>query len=257
MDLGLEGKVAMVTGASRGLGRECALALAREGCRLAICARGPEDLERTAGQLRALGAEVLAEPADVTKEEDARRFFESALARFGRVDILVNNVGGSRGRTLEDTPDDLFRYVMELNFWSAVRMTRLAVPGMKERKWGRIIHIASIWGREYGGGLAYMTAKSALISFSKHLALELAPHNVLVNCVAPGSILFPGGAWDRFVQSSPPEVVRDFIRHNLPMGRFGWPEPIGALVAFLASEQAGLITGACYNIDGGQSRSLI
>jgi 3-oxoacyl-[acyl-carrier protein] reductase len=128
---------------------------------------------------------------------------------------------------------------------------------MKERGWGRIISISSIYGREHGGGLTYMTAKAALIAFSKHLALEVAGTGVTVNTVAPGSIEFPGGGWERFQQSNSPEVVQEFVRNNLPMGRFGWPEPVGALVAFLASTQADLLTGTSINIDGGQSRSLI
>ena len=128
---------------------------------------------------------------------------------------------------------------------------------MKDRRWGRIVNIASIWGREYGGGLGYMTAKAALIAFSKHMALSLASYNVLVNTLAPGSIQFPGGNWDRFVNGNPPEVVEAFIAHQLPMGKFGWPEPVGAMVAFLCSEKADLITGASINVDGGQSKSLI
>jgi 3-oxoacyl-[acyl-carrier protein] reductase len=127
---------------------------------------------------------------------------------------------------------------------------------MKAQKWGRIINIASIYGREHGGSIDYMTGKAGLIAFSKHLALQMAPYGVLVNCVAPGSIDFPGSSWDRFQKTQPPEVVKEFINRNLPMGRFGWPEPIGETVAFLASDRANLITGACINIDGGQSRSL-
>ena len=258
MDLGIKGRVAIVTGGSRGLGRQAALALAREGCRTVICARGEERLRATAQELRGLGAEVVAVPADVTQEEDARRLYQAAVDAFGQVDILVNNVGGSRGPAgVELSPEGLLRHVMELNLFSAVRLIHLALPGMQQRRWGRIINIASIYGREHGGSRAYMTAKAALIAFTKHLALELAPHGVLVNSVAPGSIRFPGGTWDRYVQSNPPEVVNEFIARNLPMGRFGWPEPVGELVAFLASDRADLITGACINVDGGQSHSLI
>jgi 3-oxoacyl-[acyl-carrier protein] reductase len=174
------------------------------------------------------------------------------------VDILVNNVGGRRGgQSLEDTTEQDFLDALMLNLFSAIRLTRLALPEMRRRRWGRIINIASIWGREYGGTIAYMTAKAALIAFTKGLARQVAKDNVLVNSVAPGSILFPGGGWDRFIRTNPPEVVEEFIARNLPMGRFGWPEPVGDLVAFLASERASLITGACINIDGGQSYSLI
>jgi 3-oxoacyl-[acyl-carrier protein] reductase len=128
---------------------------------------------------------------------------------------------------------------------------------MRERGWGRIVSIASIWGREHGGTLAYMSAKAALIAATKHHAVELAKDGITCNTVAPGSILFPGGVWDRFVSSQPKETVAAFVAENLPLGRFGWPEPVGDLVAYLASERAGLITGACINVDGGQSKSLI
>jgi 3-oxoacyl-[acyl-carrier protein] reductase len=145
---------------------------------------------------------------------------------------------------------------MEVNLISAVRMTKLALPHMQAQGWGRVINIASIYGREHGGSVDYMTGKAGMIAFSKHLALQLAQTGVLVNCVAPGSIDFPGSTWDRFQQNNPPEVVAEFIARNLPAGKFGWPEPIGETVAFLASDRADLITGTCINVDGGQSKSL-
>jgi 3-oxoacyl-[acyl-carrier protein] reductase len=258
MDLGIHGRVAIVTGGSRGLGRSAALSLAREGVRVAICARNPEDLHRTVQELRDLGAEAMGVVADVTHPEGPEKVYRETLERYGQVDILVNNLGGRRGgQSLEDTTEQDFLDALMLNLFSAIRLTRLALPEMRRRRWGRIINIASIWGREYGGTIAYMTAKAALIAFTKGLARQVAKDNVLVNSVAPGSILFPGGGWDRFIRTNPPEVVEEFIARNLPMGRFGWPEPVGDLVAFLASERASLITGACINIDGGQSYSLI
>jgi 3-oxoacyl-[acyl-carrier protein] reductase len=129
---------------------------------------------------------------------------------------------------------------------------------MQARKWGRVINISSIYGREHGGPSApYMTAKAAMIAVTKHAALTVAKDGVTVNAVAPGSILFPGGGWERWMKNNSEETVRDFIKSNLPMGKFGWPEPIGATVAFLASRQADLIAGACINVDGGQSHSLV
>ncbi len=258
MDLGIQGRVAIVTGGSRGLGRSCALSLAREGVRVAICARNPEDLHRTVAELRALGTEALGVVTDMASPAGPEQVYRETVARFGQVDILVNNVGGRRGgQSLEDTTEQDFLETLALNLFSAIRLTKLALPEMRRRRWGRVINIASIWGREYGGTIAYMTAKAALIAFTKNLARQVAKDNVLVNSVAPGSILFPGGGWDRFIRTSPPEVVEAFIERHLPMGRFGWPEPVGDLVAFLASERASLITGACINIDGGQSYSLI
>ena len=257
MDLGLQGRVAMVTGGSHGLGRQAAVALGREGCKVAICARGAEQLEETRSELAEAGMEVIGVQADVTNKDDLSRFHKETVSALGEVDILVNNVGGRRGTVdFLETGMDLFREGLEVNLFSAVELVALVLPHMREQKWGRVISISSIYGREYGGSVDYMTGKAGLIAFSKHLALNLAPENVLVNCIAPGSIDFPGSTWDRFQQNNTPEVVDEFIARNLPAGKFGWPEPIGETVAFLASDRADLITGTCLNVDGGQSRSL-
>ena len=258
MDLALQGKVAMITGGSHGLGKQAADSLAREGCKVAICARGQENLDATVAELTAKGYEVLAVQADVMKQEDLKNFHDQTVNAFGEVDILVNNAGGRKGTAdFQETGVATFREGMEFNFMSAVELIYLVLPHMREQKWGRVISISSIYGREYGGSVDYMTGKAALIAFSKHLALNLMKENVLVNCIAPGSIDFPGSSWDRFQQNSTPEQIADFIDRNLPAGKFGWPEPIGDTVAFLASENASMITGTCLNVDGGQSRSLI
>ena len=257
MDLGIKGKVALVTGGSRGLGRQAALSLAREGAKVAICARNQDTLERAVAELEALGNSALGVVADVTEPDAAPRVHQRTVAELGNVDILVNNVGGRRGSTITQTSEEQLKAGFEANLFSAIRFMQLVVPSMKERGWGRIVNISSIYGREYGGSIDYMGAKAALIATTKHMALELAKDGVLVNCVAPGSILHPGSSWERFCNEQPPEVVQEFIARNLPMGRFGWPQPIGDTVAFLASECANLITGACINVDGGQSRSLI
>ena len=257
MDLTLNGKVAMITGGSRGLGRQCALALGQEGCAVAICGRDADQVKRTADELAALGISVNGSRADVTNPDDAARFLQETADALGPADILVNNVGGRRGSVLfDETSMEQFLEGLEVNLISAVRMTKLALPHMQAQGWGRVINIASIYGREHGGSVDYMTGKAGMIAFSKHLALQLAQTGVLVNCVAPGSIDFPGSTWDRFQQNNTPEVVSEFIDRNLPMGKFGWPEPIGETVAFLASDRASLITGACINVDGGQSKSL-
>jgi 3-oxoacyl-[acyl-carrier protein] reductase len=225
---------------------------------VAICARGAEGLDATVAEMKGLGYEVLGVQADVATTEGTDSLYHQSLETFGQVDILVNNVGGTRGgRDFDSTTDQDWIDTLQLNLLSAVRLTRLALPGMKERRWGRIVNIASIWGRESGGGLTYMTAKAAVIAFSKHLALSVAQYNVLVNSVAPGSIQFPGGNWDRFVSGNSPEVVQEFIERQLPMKKFGWPEPVGAMVAFLCSERADLVTGTSITVDGGQSRSMI
>ncbi len=259
MDLGITGKVALVTGGSRGLGRQAALSLAREGARVAICARGEDGLKAAVGDLVALGAEAVGLPADLSQPDAAEGVVRRVEDALGPVDILVNNVGGSLGAPRELTDIDIaqFEQVMEINLDTTLRFMKLCIPGMRERKWGRVVNISSVFGREYGGGVAYMVAKAAVIALTKHAAMGLAKHNVLVNSIAPGSTTFPGGGWDKFIKAGPKEKVDDFIDRNLPIGRFLWPEPVGDLVAFLASERAGTITGTCISVDGGQGRSLI
>lgn len=256
MDLGLDGKVAMISGGSRGIGRAVAAGLAAEGCRVSLCARGSEGLDDAVRELRGRGAEAAASAVDVTREDQARRWLEETRSRFGEVDILVNNVGGSRpGGDLAASGND-WRGGFDLNFFSALGLCRLAAPSMRERKRGCVINVASIYGREWGGPMTYNAAKAALISLSKEMARELAPHGIRVNSVAPGSILFPGGSWDRR-RKEDPEGIAAFVEREIPAGRFGTPQEVADVVVFLASERASWISGACINVDGCQSRSLI
>lgn len=256
MDLGLKGKVAMVSGASRGIGRAMALGLAREGCRLSLCARGKEQLDQAAREAQACGVEVITLAIDVTREDEARRWVEETRQRFGQVDILINNVGGSRpGGNLSVSSED-WRAGFALNFFSALDLCRLVVPLMQERQSGCVINIASIYGREWGGPMTYNAAKAAMISLSKEMARELAPRGIRVNSVAPGSILFPGGSWEKR-QKENPEAIAGFVKAELPFGRFGTPEEVADVVVFLASDRARWVSGACINVDGCQSRSLI
>lgn len=258
MDLELQGKVALVTGASRGLGRAIALCMAAEGCRVSICARSQADLDEAAAEVRDLGGEVLATAVDVTAAPSAREVVARTRTEMGRLDILVNNVGGNRrGDFLATTEDDWDR-ILDLNFRSHLRFSREAIPYMREQGGGVVLFIASIFGREAGGkGLSiYNTTKSALISAAKIMALELAHDGIRVNSIAPGSIRFPGGSWDRRCQEDP-EGMADFIDRNLPLGRFGTAQELANVVTFLASPRASLVSGACVTVDGGQSHSLI
>ena len=258
MDLGIKGRVALVTGGSRGLGRRCALSLAREGVNVAICGRTEATLDEAVDEIKTLGVDSVGVVADVSEGALVESLHQHVVDSLGSIDILVNNAGGTRSRdNLPDTPLEDFKATFDLNVFGAFELMRLVIPHMQTQKWGRIINIASIWGREYGGNVSYMSAKAALIGATKHAALTLGKDGILVNSIAPGSIAHAGGAWERFQNENPPETVQAFIEENLPMGRFGWPEPVGDLVAFLASERAGLVTGACIVVDGGQSKSMI
>ncbi len=251
MDLGLEGKVALVTGASRGIGRAIALALAAERCDVALVARGEERLREAALEVASSGSRTAAIVADVTVAADNERMVAETVGRLGKLDVLVNNAGGS-------FPDDDagWELAYRANIEAAVRATRAAVPHMRAQGGGAIVHIASIYGREAGGGLPYNAMKAAMISHAKNSALALAADAIRVNSVAPGSVRFPGGSWDRRAVEDP-EGMSEFVRHNIAMGRFGTAEEVGAVVVFLCSPRAGWITGACINVDGGQSRSNI
>ncbi len=258
MNLELSNKVAIVTGSSRGIGKSIASRLAMEGCRVSICARNGEHLTGVAEELEAAGASVLPVAMDLTDPDAPDRLIDATVERYGKLNILVNNVGGNRRKDFAETTDQDWYDIGELNFMSHVRCSRSAIPHMRKEGGGAIVFISSIFGREAGGpGLSiYNATKSALISIAKIMALELAAEGIRVNSVAPGSIRFSGGSWDRRVKEDP-ERMREFVKANLPMGRFGTAEEVADVVTFLVSDRASLVTGASLNVDGGQSRSLI
>jgi 3-oxoacyl-[acyl-carrier protein] reductase len=268
MDLGLASKIAIVTGSSRGLGLSSATALVREGCRVTICARGGPRLTEAAAELQELARAlnpanpanpanpVLSVVADLATSEGIASVVTRTVESFGGIDILVNNVGLARGAGIADTGDAEWTEAFEQTLFPAIRASRLAVPHMRRRGGGAIVMIASIWGRESGGRMTYNAVKAAEISLAKSMARELAPDNIRVNSVAPGSISFPGGTWHRRQQEDPAGMA-DFVRRELPFGRFGRPEEVGAVVTFLVSPRASWISGASVPVDGCQSRSLI
>lgn len=256
MDLGLRDRIAIVTGSSKGLGLASAKALAEQECRVTICGRTPSTLEDARKVLaKAAGRDdrVLAVQADVTRIESLRAVVERTVETFGGIDVLVNNVGAAGGGGLLETSDDEWQAAIDQTLVPAIRASRLVVPHMKPRGGGAIVMIASIYGREAGGRMTYNAVKAAEISLAKSLAQQLAPSNIRVNSVSPGSILFEGGSWWKRQQADPAGIA-EFVKRELPFGRFGRPEEIGDVVAFLASPRASWISGTSIVVDGCQSR---
>jgi 3-oxoacyl-[acyl-carrier protein] reductase len=256
MNLNLAGKVAIVTGGSRGLGLASARSLVAEGCHVVICARGAERLDEAAAELRAMaagGGEVVPVRADVSQPADVARLVDTAAGRFGGLDVLVNNVGLGRGGSFEETGDEVWHEALDQTLFPAIRASRAAVPHLRRRGGGTIVIISSIFGREAGGRMTYNVVKAAEISLGKSLAQQLARDGIRVVTVAPGSIMFPGGSWHARQQADPAGIA-EFVSRELPFGRFGRPDEVGDVVAFLASSRASWISGTTVVVDGCQSR---
>ncbi|MFA9559252.1 SDR family NAD(P)-dependent oxidoreductase [Evansella sp. AB-rgal1] len=250
MDLGLENKRVLVTGGSKGIGKGIAEAFLAEGAKVAVVARGKEALDKVKGEF----PEVETISADLLEKSSREAAFQQFVSTFGGIDILINNVGGSNGSTTMETSLDLFEEAMNLNYFSAVHFSQLAVPYMKDAKEGAIVNISSVFGRESGGKPTYNSAKAAMISFTKSLADELITDGIRVNGVAPGSILHPTGNWQRRIEENP-EKMAQFVKDEIPAGRFGTVEEIADVVVFLSSKRASWVVGATLNVDGGQSKS--
>jgi 3-oxoacyl-[acyl-carrier protein] reductase len=253
MDLQLAGKACLVSGASRGIGRAIALALAREGAAVCGVARGAADLEALAAELG--GAPHATVVGDVATADGAQAAVDAAAAALGGLDVVVCNVGKSFARTSDQMDDADLGRSLDANLWTAARVAQRAVPHLRARGGGAIVMIASIWGREAGGAPGYNAAKAAVIAMAKAMARDYAADGIRVNSVAPGSILFPGGGWDRRRQAEPAWIA-DFVARELPAGRFGTPEEVADVVAFVCSPRASWVSGACVVVDGGQSRAF-
>jgi 3-oxoacyl-[acyl-carrier protein] reductase len=254
MDLDLSGKVALVTGGSRGIGKATALSLAREGCSVSICARDEHDLDRAIAELRAYEVPVHGTVADVRNERDLVRFVTESATELGGVDLLVVNAGGSSGgRFVEATAQD-WADTFALNVGHMAASIRACVPHMQEAGGGAVVVIASISGWKPAPRPQYGAAKAAEIYLAIELGRELAESGIRVNAVSPGSILFPGGGWDEMRQQDP-ERFQVFLDRDLPHGRLGTPEEVADVVTFLLSDRASWITGAHVAVDGAQGRA--
>jgi 3-oxoacyl-[acyl-carrier protein] reductase len=254
VDLGLTGKVAIVTGSSRGIGRAIAARLVGEGADVVFCARGTDDLQTAAEEATGPGR-AHAVTADVSTPAGAAAVVDAAVTTFGGLDVVINNVGGSGARRFDDMDGADLETVLGKNLFPAVHVSRAALPHLRARGGGVILIVASVFGRESGGGPSYNVAKAAEISLAKAMARDLAPDGIRVVSVAPGSTRFPGGSWDRRMLDDP-EGTTAFVEREIPLGRFGTVDEIADVVTFLVSPRASWVTGACIPVDGGQSRAF-
>src|SRR4029453_13206314 len=258
VDLGLKGKKAIITGASRGLGQAIAAELAAEGVDLGRCARNEQALQTAAEEFRSLGGTVHAQVADVTNERDVEDFVARSAQELGGIDILGNNPGRAPPGVFESLSDEDWQADLDVKLFSMIRFTRHVLPHMRARGGGRIVNINAILGRSPDPKLfATSVNRAACISLSKALAIELGPENILVNSVNIGSVLTSN--WRNIHEKQAPDVPEDeFFRklagEQIPLGRFGRPEEVAAVVAFLVSERATYVTGASIDVAGGAGR---
>ena len=255
LELGLEGKVAIITGGSEGLGRAAAERFAREGAHVAICARRKEVLERAAATIKsATGRDVLAMPTDVTRADDIKAFVDAVVARFGGVDILINNAGTSAANPFLDVDDKAWQFDIDLKLMAAVRFCRLVVPLMKQRGGGRIINITNLGGKAASAkGLPTSVTRAAGLNLTKSLSKEYAADRILVNSICIG--LVKSAQWERRAKGDVEAYYRE-VATRVPVGRVGEASEFADLAAFLASERAAFITGVAINFDGGASAVL-
>lgn len=264
MDLGLQGKVAVITGGSIGIGKAVAEEFAKEGVHVALCARDRERVEKTAQEItEKYAVRSIGIACDVTKKEDVEHFVEKIAQAFQGADILINNAGTGSAEKIMDAPDERWQYYWDLHVMAAVRLSRLLVPFMQKRGGGVIINNASICARQpLDYEPIYNVTKAALSMFSKCLANELISHNIRVNCVNPGLILTPdwrktAGILSKDLGITPEEYLDRIAKENTPIGRFASPEELAKFFVFLASPCASYCTGSTYYVDGGWLKVVI
>ncbi len=253
MDLRLAGKVAIITGGSRGIGRAAATRLAQEGCSVAICGRTPDDVEQAVKDLQALSVRAVGYTLDVILAGEVERFVHQAAQDLGAVDLLVANAGGVFGGSLlESTPEDWER-TFEFNVLHATRAIRTCVPYMRERGGGAIVIVASISGWKPAPKAQYGSSKAAEIYVASALARELSPERIRVNAVSPGSVLIPGGGWDLYRQREPHQFF-EFEQRDFPARRLGTADEVADIIVFFLSERSSWVNGANICVDGAQGR---
>lgn len=260
MNLGLYNKFALVTGGSHGIGKAIALTLAEEGCNIAICARNNDRIKGTIEEIKSKGVHCIGISADVMIYDDIDRVIKTVINSWGTIHILINNVGGG-GRwgneNIEKTEEKIWLDVYNKNTLATIRFTMKVISHMRKQKWGRVITISSIHGKEGGGRPWFNMAKSAEISLMKSLSInhDLVRDGITFNSIAPGDIMIPDTGWERD-QKENPEKFKNTIDSRLPFGRLGTPEEVANVVTFLCSEKASLINGSCVVVDGGESKSF-
>ncbi len=262
MDLGLRGKAALVAASSRGLGKAIALALSGEGARVALCARGEEALLEAKEDIEEkTGGQVIARTADVTDRESVSKLVDFVLAELGAVDILVCNAGGPPSGPLEEFAPKDYLEALKLNLLSTVNLCHEVIPGMKERKWGRIVNVVSVSAKQPIDTLALSnTARAGVLGFSKSLSNRMAPHGITVNSVCPGytrteRVEALAKSFEKSGKGKPQDFFKA-VERTIPMGRLGLPSELAAAVVFLASEPAAYITGVALQVDGGYIKSI-
>ncbi len=260
MELGIKGKNVLVTGGSHGIGEAIALFFAKEGCNVSICARNKDRVDRVVEEIKTKNVSALGITADVLILSDIERVVKTIIGQWGTIHILVNNVGGGGrwGKEIaEETEDQVWIDVYSKNALAAAKFTKLVIPHMKKEKWGRVVTISSIFGREGGARPWYSMAKAAEISLMKSLAMkhDLARYGITFNTIAPGAILIPDTGWNKERKENPEEFKKQ-VEDILPLGRLGTPEEVAAVVVFICSEQASLINGATIPVDGSEGKSL-
>lgn len=260
MDMRIKGRYALITGGSHGIGKAIALALADEGCNIAICSRNRELIEKTIEEIKTRNVDCMGTSADVLIPGDIDIVVNTVISRWKTIDILVNNVGGG-GRwgneNILETDEQVWLDVYNKNALASVRFTVKVLPYMKKKKWGRVITIASVLGKEGGGRPWFNMAKSAEISLMKTLSMdhELVRNGITFNTIAPGGIMINDTGWEKEAKENP-EIFNEKLDKEFPLGRLGTPEEVANVVTFICSERASLVNGACITTDGGESRSF-